>query len=182
MYISPIFDEIISRHGVKADLQKLKVPTEMPSPENKKELLAFLGITNYLNKFSTSTASECESLRQLTLRKIERTWNATYQKLFNKTISIIKEDACMKFYAETQPLYPETDTSGVRLGASLLQTRSGTSCLRDKAPDNSIVKPIVFASKSLSNVKRRYSNIEREALGILHRLKKIPSLFALPER
>ena len=37
---------------------------------------------------------------------------------------------------------------------------------------NSILRPITFARKSLSRVERRYSNIEREALGILHGLKK----------
>ena len=61
----------------------------------------------------------------------------------------------MKFYDETQPLYLETDASGVRLGTVLLQTRSGTSCSNDKAPYNSILRPIMFASKSLSSMERR---------------------------
>ena len=78
----------------------------------------------------------------------------------------------MKFYNETQPLYLETNASGVRLGASLLQTRSGTSCPRDKTTDNIISRPIAFDSKSLSSVERWYTNIEREALGILYGLKK----------
>ena len=63
-------------------------------------------------------------------------------------------------------------TSGVGLGAGLLQTRNGTSCPRDMAPDNNILRPIAFASKSLSIREKRYSNIEREALGILHGLEK----------
>ena len=40
------FGEIISRNGVKPDLQKLKAMTWI-SPQNKKELQAFLGIINY---------------------------------------------------------------------------------------------------------------------------------------
>ena len=40
------------------------------------------------------------------------------------------------------------------------------------ATDNSKLRPIVFAGKSLSSTEKRYSNIEREALGILHVLKK----------
>ena len=108
----------------------------------------------------------------MTLSRTEWTLNATYQKLFDKAKSIIKDDACVKFYYETQPLHLETDVSVVRLGAALLQSRSGISCPRDKAPENSILRPIMFASKSLSSAERRYSNIERETLGILNRLEK----------
>ena len=96
----------------------------------------------------------------------------TYQKLFDNAKSVIKEDGCMKSYDKTKPLYLETDACGVGLGASLLQTRSGTSCPRDVASDNSLLRPITFGSKSLSNTEKRYSNIEREALDILHGLKK----------
>ena len=53
----------------------------------------------------------------------------------------------MKSYDKTQPLYIETDASGFRLGAALLQTRSGTSCPRDKAPGNSILRPICLCEQ-----------------------------------
>ena len=167
------FGEIISRHGVMPDPQKLKALMEMTPPKTKNKLQAFLGIINYWRKFSPSTAGICESLRQLTLNKTEWAWNAKifypviekifytlkqigwetyikkkkYQKLFNKAKSIISKDACMKFYNETQPLHLETPASGVGLRAVLLQTRSGTGCPRDKAPDNSILRPLAFASK-----------------------------------
>ena len=52
----------------------------------------------------------------------------------------------MKFYHENELLYIETDVSGVELGAALLNTRSGTSCPREEAPGNSILRPIAFAS------------------------------------
>ena len=64
------------------------------------------------------------------------------------------------------------DASGIGLGASLLQTRGGTTCPEDIAPDNTILRPITVASKSLTSAEWRYSNIEREALGILHGLEK----------
>ena len=148
---------------------------DVPS-KNKKELQAFLVIVNYLCKFPPSTADVCESIRQLTSSKAEKTWNDTYQKLFDKTKSIIKEDLCMKFYDKTQPLYLETDVSGVGLGTALLHTRNGIRCPIDKEPDNSILRPIAFMSKSLSSIERRYSNIKREALGTLFRLMKFPLL------
>ena len=36
--------------------------TEIPPPKNKKELQTFLGIMDYLSKFSPSTADVCEAL------------------------------------------------------------------------------------------------------------------------
>ena len=73
----------------------------------------------------------------------------------------------MIFDDEIKPLYIETDASGVGLGAAQLQARSGTNCSKDEAPDNSILRPIIFVSKGLSSMDIRYSNIEREVLGIL---------------
>ena len=89
----------------------------------------------------------------MTSNKSEWTWNATYQKLFEKAKSIITEDAHMKFYDEIQPLYLETDVSVIVI-ITLLQTASSTSCPRDKAVDNSILRAITFESKSLSSAER----------------------------
>ena len=60
----------------------------------------------------------------------------------------------MKVYDETKPLYIHTDVSGVALGPTLLQTRTNTSCLKDEAPDNSIIRVIALASKSLTRVEK----------------------------
>ena len=46
------------------------------------------------------------------------------------------------------------------------------TCHRHEVPDNSILRPIAFASKSLTGEEKRYSNIDREALGILYGLEK----------
>ena len=103
------------------------------------------------------------------------------QIMFEEANAIIKEVPCMKFYDETKQLYIETDISGVGLGAVLLQTRGNMSCHRDEALDNSMPRPIMFTSKSLTGVENRYSNIEREALDILYGLEKFPSLLLCQE-
>ena len=76
-----------------------------------------------------------------------------------------------EIYNDTKPLYLDTNTSRVGLGAALLQTWEGTTCQKDMVPDNTIQHPIAFASKSLTGAEHMYSNIEREALCILHGLK-----------
>ena len=164
--------EVILRRGVQPDPQKIKALTDMAAPNNKKELQAFLGIFNYLGKLSPGTADVSDPLCKLMSSKATWTWNLSYQSLFNKVKFLIKSDMCMKFYDDTKPLYLETDASRVGLAAALLQTWEGTTCQKDMVTDNTILYPIAFASKSLTGLECRYSNIEREALGILHGLKK----------
>ena len=72
----------------------------------------------------------------------------------------------MKFYDDTKPLYLKSDA------AALLQLRDNMNCPKHTALENTILCPIVFASKSLTGAEQRYSNIEHEALGILHGLAK----------
>ena len=158
----PSFGEVISRRGVQPDPQEIKALTDMPAPNNKKELQAFLGIINYFGKFSLGTADVCDPLHKLTSSKVIWTWNASYQSLFNKAKLLIKSDMCMKFYNDTKLLH--LDASGEGLGAALLQTQEGTTWQKDMVPDNTILHPIAFASKSLTGAEHRYSNIEREAL------------------
>ena len=168
----PFFGEVVSRHGVQPNPQKVRALTEMPVPKNKKELQAFLGLINYLNKFSPGMLEACEQLRKLMSSKATWIWNASYQQLFDKAKPLIKVEMCMKFYDDTKPLYLETDASGIGLGAALLQLRDNTNCPKDTAPDNTIIHQIAFVSKSLTGAEQRYSNIECKALGILHGLEK----------
>ena len=169
----PYFGEVILRNRVQPGPQKIKALMEMLFPNNKKELLAFLGITDYLSKFSPSMASVYEPLWKLTSSGAVWRWNASYQGIYDRTKSLIKANAYMKFYDETKTLYLETDATKVGLGAILLQTRDGMTCPKCSTPDNTILQPIAFVSKSLTSADCRYSNIEWEALVILHGLEKI---------
>ena len=99
----PFFGEVISRRGVQPYPQKIKALTDMPAPNNKNELQAFLGIINYLGKFSQGTANVCDPLHKLTSSKATWTWNASYQSLFNKAKLLIKSDVCMNFMMILNP-------------------------------------------------------------------------------
>ena len=62
----------------------------------------------------------------------------------------------MKFYDETKPLYKKRR-----------ETRSNTSCHRDDMPDNSILRPIAFSSKSLVGMEKIYSNRKKNTMHTL---------------
>ena len=79
----------------------------------------------------------------------------------------------MKFYDETKPPCFEMDASRIGLGMALSQMKDGMTCPKDITPNNTIMGTIAFASKSLTSAEQRYIKIERQAMGILHGLKKI---------
>ena len=118
----------MSREVIQLDPHKIRALTEMPAPKNKKGLQSFLGIINYLSKFSPDTLEVCKPLRKLTLSKTRWTWDASYQQWFEKAKLLIKAETYMKFYADTKPLYLETDASGIGLGVALLQPRDNMAC------------------------------------------------------
>ena len=118
------------------------------------------------------TAEVYESLWKLISVKTEWSWNGMYQGLYDKGTHIIRLDACMEYYGVSNSLFLETDASGGSLGASMLQIRDGMNCRWDEISDNKAFFPIAFSSKSLSSTEWWYSNVEWEALGILHGLQK----------
>ena len=61
----------------------------------------------------------------------------------------------MKFYEETRSLYLETDASGIGPGATLLQINNGATYSRNIAPDNTVLRTIMFASKSQTSMEQR---------------------------
>ena len=72
------------------------------STQKKKELQAFLGIINYLSKFSPYMSEVCKPLRKLMSNKATWTWDASYQQQFKKAKLLIKAEMCMKFYDDTK--------------------------------------------------------------------------------
>ena len=75
--------------------KKPKVFPEMPPKDERGP--PNISWNNVLSKFSPGIVDVCESLRKLTSARTEWIWNATYQKIFDKARSIIKEHACMEF-------------------------------------------------------------------------------------
>ena len=89
----------------------------------------------------------------------------------------IKKNMCIKFYRERQPLYLETDSSGVGLGVGLMWVREGMNYLHGKAPGNTVLCLISIASRHLSRWKSRYCSTEKETLSILNGLEKSQHYF-----
>ena len=108
----------------------------------------FLGIINYLGKFSPSPAEVGELLRKLISPKCKWAWNNTYYNVHDRGKNIIKKTAAKAFYSEKEQLYLATDVSGLGLGASLLQVWDRMQFPKNEVPKNAVLQPIPLQAKA----------------------------------
>ena len=93
-------------------------------------------------------------------------WTPMHQHAFDQIKLHVSNDVKLQFYDANKPLYIEVDMSKKGIGTVMLQE---DSIMRNESkseiPTN--LKPISYASKSLSPTESNYSNIKHELLGLL---------------
>ena len=157
------YGHTLTEKGIKPSTEKLEAIHNLKTPTNSKELLTILGMVTYLSRFTTKLAALTAPLRELTKKNVHFKWEKHHQAALDK----IKEELCkakVVSYYDPNPETPtilQTDASQVGLGAWIRQIDS-----------NGNEKIVAMASRSLTQAESRYSNIERECLGVLFGLEK----------
>ena len=74
--------KIYTIHGCKPAQTKVSANTEMPSPTCKKQVQPFIGMINYLSKFSVRLSELTKTIRELSKEKGPFNWGPEYQDAF----------------------------------------------------------------------------------------------------
>ena len=152
----PFFGHVIGKDGLKPDPKKVIAITSMKEPSDVKDLQTFLGMVNYLSRFTPKLAALTSPLRDLCKADVEFQWESQQRKAFDAIKDEIAAASTLQFYASSEPLILQVDSSLKGLGAALIQTQG----------------PVAFASKALTDAETRYSNIERELLAVVFGLER----------
>ena len=152
----PFFGNIIGAEGIEPDPAKVTAICNMKAPNDIKELQTFLGMANYLGRFTPHLATLSAPLRDLCKADVPYDWGPEHDAAFSALKKTISSSEVLRYYDNTKPLILQVDASQRGLGAALLQDGG----------------PIAFASKSLTETESRYTNIEREMLGIVFGLER----------
>ena len=165
----PFFGQTLTKQGLMMDENKWRVIQDWPIPTNIKELQSFLGSVNYLSKFipylSTCRKPLQDLLKQCAVNT-EFLWLDNHTDAFNKLKTAMCRDVTLKYYDSSLPIYIECDASKKGIGVVMLQpdsTIENTS--KSDVPNN--LRPLFYASKTLTETESNYSNIEREMLGVM---------------
>lgn len=142
--------------GIKPDDKKVSAIQNMIPPENRKDLQSFLGLVNYLTRYSGRLASITAPLRELMKKDIAYVWGPEHDNAFHQVKKEITSMGVLRFFDPKVETVIQTDASQKGLGAVLLQQG----------------QPVCYASKALTDTERNYSNIERETLGVIWGLER----------
>ena len=78
------FGKAYTTSGCKPAKDKVSAITAMPSPTNKKQVQSFIGMINYVSKFSLRLSELAEPLRELSNDKVPFNWGPEHQQAFTQ--------------------------------------------------------------------------------------------------
>ena len=145
----------ISARGIRPNNQSVEAIRNAPTPTNASEVRSFLGLASFCRRFIPDFSTIAYPLSELTRKAVQWSWTTTHQSAFDKLKAMLTSDCVMAHYDPAAPTQLRVDASPVGLGAILTQTQLG------------VVRPVAYASRTLTAVERRYSQTEREALAVV---------------
>ena len=151
----------ISADGLQPVAGKIEAVKRAPSPRNGRELRPFLGMVQYYHSFLPGLATTSAPLHRLLQKNVQWEWSKDCQEAFEACKEGLTSDSLLVHYDLNRELRLACDVSSYCLGAVLSHVM-----------DDGQERPVAYASRTLSSSKRNYAQIEREALSIIHGVKK----------
>ncbi len=152
-----IFGQIFSSQGCKPEPKRVQDLQNAQVPKSVHDVRSLLGMANYSSKYIANFATLTSPLRDLTKKNAKFEWTKTHQTAFTDLTDALSSAQCMAYFDTEKDTYVTVDASAVGVSAILSQRTKGTS---DE-------KVVAYASRALTNVEKRYSQIEKEALATI---------------
>ena len=146
---------VLSARGIGPANVKVKAVVDAREPTNAAEVRSFLGLVNFTARFIPDLATVSAPLRQLTKSGEPFVWGPEQQQSFDELKKRLSSAETLGYFDKNAPTKVIADASPVGLGAVLVQEQGGE------------LRVISYASRSLSDTERRYSQTEKEVLAIV---------------
>ena len=148
----------LTDQGISPDADKMRAIQDMPCPQSVADVRRFLGMITYLGKFIPTLAQATKSLRELAKRD-PFVCDGALEQAFKEAKRVVGAALQKLAYFQPSPLVPtaiSSDASPKGLGAMLWQQDRRGEWI-----------PVAGASRSLTDTETRYSQMEREMLGVV---------------
>ena len=101
----------LSASGLRPDEEKVRAVTQLQDPQNKQELLRFMGMIQYLTKFTPNLPDIIAPLRKLLEGDTVWHWGETQKRHFEHLKQLVTNAPILKFYHVNKPLTLSVDAS-----------------------------------------------------------------------
>ncbi|KAL3122074.1 hypothetical protein niasHT_009367 [Heterodera trifolii] len=152
---------IISENGIRPDPSRAEAIEKMPAPTDKSTLRSFLGALTYYGKFIKPMRELRGPLDELLKKEAKWEWGAEQQKSFKKAKEIMLSHLLLTHFDPKMPIVVAADASKDGIGATISHV----------FPDKS-ERVIEHASCTFNAAQQNYSQIEKEALGLVFAVQK----------
>ena len=144
-----------SKHGISPDPKKIQALKHMEFPPDKETMRSFLGMINYLNRYS-ALSTHLAALSTLTHQATDYKPGKVHHEHFNQLKVEISNMKALPYFDVNAETTLQTDASKKGLRACLIQKG----------------KVVCYASRALTKTEQNYQNLAREALGTIWGMEK----------
>ena len=146
---------VLTNKGIGPTEDKVQAIVDARKPQNASEVRSFSGLANYNARFIPDFATIAEPLRRLTKKGVRFEFGDEQMKAFIERKRRLSSAKILGYFDKDAKTLIITDACPVGLGAVLIQEQQG------------VKRIISYASKSLSDGEKHYSQTEKEALAIV---------------
>ena len=145
--------DLFDRYEVlKPSANKIRAVNALQRPNTEEELISFLHMVAYVSRYIDRFSSKCEPLRRLTKANMKFVWSPDQQKAFDDIKSTLTTAPVLI------PYQPGRETMVIVHGRPELLG----GALQQKTLNR--FQPVHYVTRTLTDTKKRYSQIERETL------------------
>ena len=142
--------------GISPDPKKTESILKMQFPPDKETMHSFLGLVNFLNRYTPKLAELCSPLRKLILKDSHYSPGDPEYSAFDAIKAEFKKKIILPYFDRNKETILQTDASKKGFGAVILQEE----------------QPIYYASRALTSAEKNYQNLEREAQAAVWGMEK----------
>ena len=156
-----LLGHVVSKSGLKVDLDKVKAILALTAPTNVREIRGFLGCVGYYRRFIKDYAWKALPLTELLKKEEEFNWNPVRQSAFEELKLTLSRAPILSPPDWAKEFHVTLDASDWCLGAILWQY-----------DDSNRESPVYYASRQMNPVEKKYTVMEHEALAVIYACKK----------